>query len=152
MWEQMFPKLKITKQTVTTTNSVIIFSSLLWNNDIPKLKKYMVRDLKFSSKLVNQIEFLVRLGEELDLYYDNHEGVNTFYVYKLAKMKNQYNIGDDLIIDYLGSEYQPFIDYCNDGFVISGNDLAAEGFKGREIETEKQRRETERFRSDYLNI
>jgi tRNA nucleotidyltransferase/poly(A) polymerase len=152
MWEQMFPKLKITKQTVTTTNSVIIFSSLLWNNDISKMKKYMVRELKFNSKLVNQIEFLVKLGDELEISSDDYKYVDTQYIYKLAKMKVQYDIDDYLIIDFLGDGYSLFIDYCNDGFIINGNDLAAEGFKGREIEKEKERREIERFRSDYLEI
>ena len=112
----------------------------------------MVRELKFNSKLVNQIEFLVKLGDELEISSDDYKYVDTQYIYKLAKMKVQYDIDDYLIIDFLGDGYSLFIDYCNDGFIINGNDLAAEGFKGREIEKEKERREIERFRSDYLEI
>jgi len=149
MWEQMFPKLKITPNNFKpTTISSVLFANLLHDNDIRKLKKYMIRELKFSSNLVNEIEFLLKLEKELDLKI--YKG-DCHYVYNLAKMKKQYHIDDNLIIEYLGDEYEPFIKYCNDGFVVNGNDLAAEGFKGFEIEKEKQRREIERFKNEYLN-
>ena len=129
----------------------ILFTQMLSENDIPKLRNYMIQELKFSSKLVNRIEFLSKLERELDLHYTNFKDVNVSSVYKLAKMKRAYLIEDSLVIDYLGEEfYKPFVDYCKDGFVISGNDLAAEGFKGRGIEDEKIRREAERFKNDYL--
>jgi len=152
MWKQMFPKLKITPTGFAPKPiSAILFTHLLRNNDISRLRKYMIQQLKFSSKIVNQIEFLLKLESELDLHWESYEDVDVSRVYKLAKMKRAYNIEDSLILNYLGEEfYGPFIEYCKDGFVISGNDLESEGFKGREIENEKIRRENERFKNDYL--
>lgn len=152
MWEQMFPKLKITPSGFASKPiSAILFTHLLRDNDISRLRKYMIQELKFSSKMVNQIEFLLKLESELDLHWESYEDVDVSRVYKLAKMKRAYNIEDSLILNYLGEEfYGPFVEYCKDGFVISGNDLAPEGLKGREIENEKIRREAERFKNDYL--
>jgi len=152
MWEQMFPKLKISPDGFTPKPiSAILFAHLLRDNDIRKLRKYMISELKFSSKLVNQIEFLLKLEKELDLHWKSFKNIDVSNVYGLAKMKNQYHIDDDLIYEFLGEEfYKPFVDYCNDGFVVNGNDLAAEGFKGIEIEIEKKRREIVRFKNEYL--
>ena len=153
MWEQMYPKLKITPNGFAPKpNFTLLFTNLLRDNDIRKLKKYLVRDLKFSSKEINEIEFLLKLEKELDLHYDSYpDNIDVSSVYNLAKMKKSYHIDDELIIKYLGEEfYTPFIEYCNDGFVVNGNDLSAEGFKGVEIEKEKKKREAERFKNDYL--
>ncbi len=152
MWEQMFPKLKInTSVSLKKPNLSILFTQLFSHNNITKLRKYMIQDLKFSSKMVNQIEFLLKLEDNLDLHHNSFDNVDVLNVYKLAKMKRAYNIDDFLILDYLGEEfYGSFIDYCNDGFIINGNDLESEGFEGREIENEKIKREAERFKNDYL--
>lgn len=144
MWDEVFPKLKINdniSDKVYKTNELsIIFTHLLMNNDIRKLKKHIVENLKISNKLYNNILFLWEL-ENSDIK-DN--------VYKLAKLKNSLHIPDNLIRLYGGDNIEEFINYCNDGFVIDGLDLMKQGFKGREIEVEKERLEIERFKNDYL--
>lgn len=141
MWEQMFPKLNIdTNLKIRSLKNEIIFADLLKNNDIHKLKKYIVEGLKFPIELYNNIYFL----HELDKI-KNPE--NAFY---LANLKQRFNIDDNLIREYYVSDIEPFLKYCNDGFEIDGNDLMEQGFKGSEIAKEKERLENLRYKNNYL--
>jgi len=146
MWEQMFPKMIInTDVEVSKLVESIIFEDLFIDNDISKLKKYMIRTLKFNSDLVNQIEFL-------SLYHDVAYNLGGIGEYKLAKKKHSYHIEDELVRDFMSGKFtESFINYCNDGFVISGLDLMEQGLKGKEIEDEKERLEIERFKNEYTD-
>lgn len=148
MWEQMFPGMKITTNIkIEYLSNAIIFLDLLWKENIKKSRK-LLNTLKFPTSLINEMEFLQD-------YY-----IETYYIesiYRLAKLKDRYHVDNELIIDFVDHknlEYnfmKSFIKYCDDGFEVDGNDLMAQGFKGKSIEDEKQRREIERFDKKYLN-
>lgn len=144
MWGQMFPKMNINKNIeITKLNNAIIFYELFENELTNKVRKYMINVLKFNTDLVHKVEFLKLY--ELVVY-----GLNNFGVYKLAKKKNSYHITDDLMRSFMPGKFtESFIKYCNDGFVINGLDLIEKGFKGKDIEIEKERLELKRF-NNYL--
>lgn len=143
MFSQMFPKMKINPHIeITILDNRIILYDLFTEMD---KKGYMVNKLKFPSDLVNQIYFL-----------HNFKDLNTDVVYDMVKGKERYHIEDGLILkfaEHIGMDIKlvkSFLDYSNDGFIISGTDLMEQGFKDREIEIEKKRLETERFKKEYL--
>jgi len=146
MWSQMFPTMAIdTNVEVTIPINSIIFADLLKDNNITAKRRFMIRNLKFTSELVNEIEFL-------HFYEDVAYDLDGIGEYKLAKKKNAYHIKDDLIRVFMPGKFtEAFIKYCADGFVVDGNDLKEQGLKGKAIEDEKQRIENERFETEYLN-
>jgi len=147
MWEQMFPGVKINPNVIMSSlDPAMIFWDLLLGNDIPNIRKTLIKKLKFPNNLVDQIEFLDSF--DLDIYGG---GDNFDNVYKLAKKKKAKHISDDLLIAAFGSEVKPFLKYCEDGFVVDGNELSKQGFKLGEIETEKERLEIERFKNEYIS-
>lgn len=144
MWQQMFPKLKVNEKVkIHTLNNAIIFFDLFKNNDFNGLKKYLVQDLKFGIKDVNYLIFF-------------KEYMKSDNVYRLATLKNRFNIDEEVLTEFVKIHklnkgfLKAFLKYCNDGFVINGNDLIAKGFKGKDIAIEKERLEIERFKNDYL--
>ncbi|NPV12995.1 MAG: CCA tRNA nucleotidyltransferase [Ignavibacteria bacterium] len=146
MWKQMFPGMIVdTTIEVESLNNAIIFYGLFNKDDIAGKKKMMVRDLKFTIDLVNQLDFL-----------ETYKISKLEDVYRLAKLKEKFHIDEQLIRDFV-DEYglnikfmEAFLKYCNDGFIVDGNDLMAQGFKGKAIETEKERRELIRFKNEYI--
>jgi len=125
MWVQMFPGMKINEKIkIDKLDNAIIFTNLFEGNDIRKLRKHIIETLKFPVELYNKILFLSEL-EKIE---------NPNNVYYLANMKNRFHISDDLIKDFYDKDLTPFLNYCNDGFIIDGNDLMKQGFKGREIQ------------------
>lgn len=147
MWEQMFPKMEVSNPRIDFNkrelHNAIIFDNLFHNVNITKNRRYMIRTLKFKAELVNETEFLSLFSD-----FTNGDGD----VYNLAKKKDSYHIDDDLIRDFIPGKFtEAFIKFCNDGFVADGNILKEQGFKGKGIEDEKRRIETERFETEYLN-
>jgi tRNA nucleotidyltransferase (CCA-adding enzyme) len=146
MWEQMFPELNInTNIIVDVVSKPIVFFDLLKNENL-KLKSKVLNKLTFPTDLVNKIIFLQD--------YISKSTINN--VYKLALLKDRFHIDDDLILDFVNKLKldlkfaKNFIKYCEDGFVISGDDLKNQGFKLADIGIEKERLEIERFKSDYM--
>lgn len=143
MFPQMFPKMKINPDIkITIIDNRIILYDLFVEMD---KKGYMVNKLKFPSDLVNQIYFL-----------HNFKSLEPNIVYDMVKGKERYHIKDELILTFakhVGMDMElvkSFLKYSNDGFIVSGTDLMEQGFKDREIEIEKKRLETERFKKEYL--
>ena len=153
MWEQMFPGMKITKKlTIDTLENAIIFSDI-FSHEIIKSAKNKLNNLKFSNYLINQLIFL----EEYNFNNGDKNGV-----YQLALLKHKYHIDNILIVEFVnhinkmyGSQSindrftKAFINYCDDGFVVKGDELMELGFKGPAIQREKERLENERFLNEY---
>ena len=103
--------------------------------------------LKFDAKTINKVDFLLDMLSKIT-YPEN--------IYHLAKQKERFHINDDLIrtyaeLNHISSSFiEPFLKYCKDGFVVNGNELEDEGFRGEEIGEEKKRREVERYKNDYI--
>jgi len=148
MWKQMFPGIKIdTTGEIEYLDNALIFFGLFNKDDIGGKRKMLVQNLKFPINLVNKLDFI-----ESYMISDQDD------VYKLSKLKERYHIEDELIRN-LVDEYglnkkftEAFIKYCNDGFVVDGNELMELGFKGKAIEEEKERREISRFKNEYIQV
>jgi tRNA nucleotidyltransferase/poly(A) polymerase len=145
MWDQMFPGVKINKNIeVKTLVLPIIFYDIFSNNNINMIRKKLI-ELKIPTEMINKMYFL-----------QEYEKSTTKDVYKLAKLKERYHIDDELIkwfidVNNMDKKFlNAFLEYSDEGFEISGLDLMKQGFKGREIETEKERLEVERFLTDFL--
>jgi tRNA nucleotidyltransferase/poly(A) polymerase len=142
MWEQMFPKMIISPMNEIRTeskNMKIVFADIFFHNNIRNLKKYMIQELKIKTELYNNIYFLSEFKKTF----------NDKNVYNLAKLKKQYDIDNDILIEYYGQSCKSFLKYCDDGFIINGLDLIKIGFSGDEIETEKNRLENNRYVEFY---
>lgn len=141
LWSIIFPKMIINENIkIQNLNNSIIFSHIFYDNDMQKMKKYLIRTLKFDSVLVNKIYFLIEFSKT----YKNNN------VYKLAKLKKQHHISDQLLLAYCDN-CDAFIKYCNDGFVYNGLELISQGYKNNEIEKQKEHLENQRFVINYLN-
>jgi tRNA nucleotidyltransferase/poly(A) polymerase len=144
LWEYMFPGLSIKAGKIKSSYNSIIWENLIVEDDIDNLRKIML-DLKFPIYLYNEILFL----RELLL-------MDIAKVYKLAKLYKRFNISNNLIMEFSKIKnldkrlIDSFLKYCENGFTIDGNDLINQGFKGSDIEKEKERREIEKFKNDYL--
>jgi tRNA nucleotidyltransferase/poly(A) polymerase len=146
MFKQMFPDMKMTVNKVGTFDKAIIFLDLFWNNDI-KEKTKTLNKLKFPTDLISEMLFLQD--------YTKNDSV-----YKLAKFKEKFKERRDYIDNllrnfaiYKGLDTkfcERFLQYCNDGFIVDGKELEKQGFKGREIENEKERIENLRFKTEYM--
>lgn len=149
MWKQMFPGMRIdTTGEIDYLDNALIFYGLFNKDDIRGKRKMLVQNLKFPINLVNKLDFIESYKIAIQNGYDD--------VYKLAKLKERYHIDDELILKFV-DEYglsekfaKSFIKYCNDGFVVDGNELMELGFKGKTIEEEKERREISRFKNEYI--
>lgn len=153
MFEQMFPGLKhVKKITVDVLENSIIFIDL-FAPEIIKTAKSKLNNLKFNNNLINQMIFL----QEFSFNDNDIDGV-----YNLALLKQKYNIDNILIAQYVehinntfGKDSfdekftSSFLKYCDDGFEVKGDDLIKKGFKGYQIQLEKERLENERFRNKY---
>ena len=145
MFEQMFPKLEVTVSEVNCFDKPIIFLDLFSKENI-KNKRKTFNQLKFPNNVIDFMEFLQE--------YTTNESV-----YKLAKYKDKFKDERDYIDELLRNFVkhkkldlkfcEKFIEYCNDGFIINGEDLKKQGFKDRAIENEKERIENLRFKSEY---
>jgi len=114
----------------------------LFNNNrlTSKFRKKLIRTFKFDSNTVNEMFFIENLTE-----------INLENVYDVSKLKDKYHISNDFI-ERIKNHFNldtnfinAFIKYTDNGFTIDGNDLIEQGFKGKEIEIEKKRLETQIF-------
>jgi tRNA nucleotidyltransferase/poly(A) polymerase len=139
MWEEMFPKMKITPiHNLKTLNAAIIFAMLFETNE--NMSKYLVLDLKFPERITNQICFLINFKNKID------DDSNAF---RLLIEKERYHISNDLIEEYTNvlhlnkQKVNKFLKYSDIGITTSGDDLLSQGFKGADLGKEKERRELE---------
>jgi tRNA nucleotidyltransferase/poly(A) polymerase len=149
MWKQLFPNIKInTNIKIKFLSNAIIFFDLL-NEDVNSKRKYFTKVLKFDNNLLNEIIFLQKFN-------DNFKSLEN--IYKLSNLKNRFHINDNLILNFVDGKFnknlikitKSFLKYCEDGFIIDGNELKKKGFKLAEIEKEKEKLEVERFKNEYL--
>ena len=132
MWSEMFPNIDINPHIdIDIVSKPIVFFNLFKGNIKSNIK--ILNNLKFPTSLINEMIFL--------------EEFNKISVYKLAKLKERFHIDNNLILNFSNdlNFSNKFIKYCEDGFVIDGLDLIDKGFKGAEIEKEKERLELLRF-------
>jgi tRNA nucleotidyltransferase/poly(A) polymerase len=144
MWNEMFGEQQFGYNTdliIDTLDKSIIMYDLFNNNRLTaKFRKKLIRTSKFDSNTINEMFFIENLTE-----------INLENVYEISKLKDKYHISNDFI-DKIKNHFNldtnfinAFIKYTDNGFTIDGNDLIEQGFKGKEIEIEKKRLETQIF-------
>ena len=141
MWEQMFYGMKVsTKIRITSLENAIILLDV-FQSEIIKSQKLKLNTLKFSNDVINQMVFLQ------EFVLSNNDVTD---VYRLAKLKERFHIDNLLLVDFtnhinniygaqtLKTDFTTsFMKYCDDGF------------KGINIQIEKERLENKRFLTDY---
>jgi len=146
--EEMFGHFNFnTNINITSINKSIIMSDLFSNIELTeKISKKLIRTFKFNTDTLKEMNFLQKL-----------KNMNIDDVYKMTKLRYATHISSDFILD--ASNYfdldelliKAFVDFSDIGLIVDGNELMANGFKGRAIEVEKTRLEMERFKELYID-
>jgi tRNA nucleotidyltransferase/poly(A) polymerase len=148
LFEQMFPGLKVDKlnsfnRKFDTTNKYVILSNLFQNNDINDIKSYITKS-KFPLDVINKVCFLIKFKN--DISNDNN-------VFQLLNLKNRYNVDENTIVEFGGTNgidvnlIKKFIRYSEIGITTDGKELENEGFFGKELGIEKEKREIEIYKN-----
>ena len=138
LWKQIFPGLKVNTQYQETNNIPVQLALLLRDNDPKTLGKDLNR-LKYNTDETKQIPFLVLFQ---DLKPEN--------AYKLKKLWKTTGLSEQQLEEFAQLANKPDMKLVK-AFNIyepsfSGHDLKNQGFKGKEIGDEIERRETELFK------
>jgi hypothetical protein len=151
MWEEMFGSLPVGSnfntliQVDVLRKSFIMFDLFDEVELNSKFRKKLIRTLKFDSNTVDEMFFI----DNLILFNEDN-------VFDLTKLRNRFHIDSDFILDTIKhfnldeKLIKSFITFSDIGFITDGNELLKQGFKGKEIEIEKRRLETERFISEFI--
>jgi len=148
MWKEMFGDLLFNPLLdITTLRKSFIMKDLFDEVELTsKFKKKLIRTFKFKAETVEEMTFL----DSLILFTEDD-------IFDLTRLRERFHISVDFINDAIKhfdldkDEMKAFIDFSDIGFIVDGNDLMKQGFKGKEIDTEKRRLETERFITEFLN-
>jgi len=148
LFEQMFPGLKVDKlnafnRKFDTTNKYVILSNLFQNNELNDIKSHMIKS-KFPLDVVNKVCFLIKLKN--DISNDNN-------AFQLLNLKNRYNVDENTIVEFGVTNdidvnlIKKFIKYSKIGITTDGNELEKEGFFGKELGIEKEKREIQIYKN-----
>ena len=116
----------------------VLLAYLLSDNDIDVLRREL-NTLKYSSTEISQICFLEKLKK---LNVDN--------AVILKKSQGSSGVSDEQIVNFgtrIGLPSQLLNAFVNFKFTVKSQDLMAAGFSGKELGEEKDRLETEHFKS-----
>lgn len=137
LWPQVFPGLMVGTAGMPRMNDVaVILACILSANSVEDVARTMNR-LKYSDLEVRQTTFLMRLRE---LKAEN--------AFRLNKLAHQACISEQQIREFT------WMTFCSDAMLeafiayqptVKGDDLLAEGYSGRALGVELERRETELF-------
>lgn len=138
LWEQIFPGLHVSRDFKDTKNTSVALAVLLRENAAKLLLKKL-NDLKYSSDEVTQVSFLVTF-----------QGLEVPNAYKVKKLFKIAKLADKDLVEFSSLVGKPSSDLVQN-FIryepsITGIELQAQGFSGKELGQELERRETELFR------
>jgi tRNA nucleotidyltransferase/poly(A) polymerase len=141
LWERVFPGLKVNVRPGLTSRSVpVLLSQLLEGND-PERVACRLNELRYTDLEVRQVLFFMRF-----------RGLGIDNAFKLRKLYQQGQIARSQVGEYLAERGQPsirlalaFADYL-DLPPVRGDELLAQGYSGRGLGVELERRENELFR------
>lgn len=140
MWDQICPGLKMSEKPYEVRDPVILMALLLKGNDPAPLSKKLVVGMKWHIEEASGISFLIRLQA---LHPDN--------AFRLKKAFANASLSDDQMREFSEINQLPdrrlleaFIKYQPS---ITGDELLAQGYKGKELGLEQERRETAEFRN-----
>jgi hypothetical protein len=134
----VFHDLNVTGDKVDSKNPIIVTAALL-KNETGELTTKLIRRMKFSKVMAKQIKFLIDFLKNgtPDTVYDFKDRLRGITI-------------DGSVISQFGkimgmdkNFIKAFIKY---EITTDGGDLAKQGFRGKEIDNEKKRIETEKFK------
>lgn len=138
LWDQVFPGLKINSWYQETKNVPVLLALLLRENN-PKSLGKKLNSLKYSVVETRQIVFLTML-----------QSLTPENAYQLKKLWKATRLADADIEEFAKLGKKPHMQlvkaFNKYSPSIDGKDLLAQGFKGRELGQELERRETELFK------
>lgn len=132
--EQVFPNIDIDIFFNATDSLTLTLAHMFKNNKINKDFIKVLKDAKLPNKMINHIVGL------LPFMY----GVDKNNIVELKRTQKSKNITDDMISSWMelcGLSENNFRDYNLFELTVSGEDVMADGFKGKEITDEINRRE-----------
>lgn len=139
MWDKIFPGLNVAPTMVIDrkVSPEVVMALILEQNDSETVRKRL-NALKYSENEARQVMFL------MDFRQLDFAGA-----YRMRKLANSIQIAAEQINDYTENRMLPhprmvakFLKYQP---TVKGDDLLAEGYSGRELGKEMERRETELF-------
>jgi len=140
LWEQVFPGLRVNSEDVHETKNVPVQLALLLRDNDPRHLMKALNGLKYSAEEVAQVSFLVLF-----------QGLSVQTAYRLKKLFANAKLKDSDLIEYaraLGSpEKKLVMAFLEFRPSIGGEELQGQGFSGKELGQEMERRETELFAS-----
>lgn len=139
LWGQVFPGLRVSPEAHETKNIPVQLALLLRDNDPRGLLKAL-NGLKYSAEEIAQVSFLVLF-----------QGLTEGTAYKLKKLFANSKLKDSDLIEFAKEAGIPDPDLVK-AFLkykpsITGEELQAQGFSGKELGQELERRETKLFSS-----
>lgn len=131
----VFPELGVTNWVIETRKTTVLIATLLVNNSVGDIKKCLNK-ANYSREEISEICFLVSLV-----------GLNENIAFSLKKRQMAIGVSADDIIEFsqvIWNDYLivPFLKYVPS---ISGEDLLREGFSGKQLGDEMDRREENNF-------
>lgn len=140
LWEQIFPGLHVAPTMVIDrqTSPEVAMALMFEGNSTPNVKKRL-NAAKYSENEIRQVTFLMEF-RQLDFAG----------AYRMRKLADSIQIASDQINDYVENRMLPhprmaakFLKYRP---TVKGDDLLAEGYSGRDLGVELERRELELFK------
>jgi len=138
LWPQVFPGLNVSKDFRDTKNIPVALGVLLREND-SKILMAKLNNLKYSADEVAQVSF-----------FPMFMALNVNNAFKMKKFFKNSRLGGQDLVEFSGLVGKPD-DHLVNIFLryepsITGLELQSQGFSGKELGQEMERRETEIFR------
>lgn len=136
--DQLFPNININPFKTRTNSLILMLSQLFINNNVDNLFINKLKESKLPNKMINNIIGL--------LSFKN--GVDENNVYELKKIQKSKHIDNELLYDWwklCGLKFKNYNNYITFNLTVSGNDVMNDGFKGKNIANEIQKREKENY-------
>ena len=142
MWERVLPGLSVgvPKQSLLPLGAPALLALLLDEEDPETLGKKL-NYLKYSADEVAQVTFLLR-----------YRDLDSSRAYRLRKLRLASHIDPHMMLGYnlMRCKPEPFLATAFDSYTfqppVKGEDLMAEGYSGKALGVELERRETELFK------
>lgn len=141
MWPRVLPGLKVSqRRDIESRNVAVVLSQLLEQNDV-ELVARRLNELRYSDVEVRQTSFLMRFR---DLTVDNAFKLRKSYFHsQLTRQEvGQYVLERGSPNPRLALAFADYLDFPP----VKGEELLAQGYSGRDLGVELERRETELFR------
>lgn len=150
LWSEVLPKMKINEKFVEIDDGplVLYFAHMLMNNCTSKFTKLLKTKYRYSLEFTDTLQFLIDMLE-----FNLEESSVTKFKKEMKRIKLEKQLAKkwiDFLIefDYIDEEtYDILVNLIKYELEINGNDVMDDGFSGRELGKEIERREKDSFKS-----